>query len=247
MNLSVRSTLPEKMDDENVDIGTYERCLVELDFINRLTLTHRPTLRWLAEATKALPVGATLSVLDVAYGHGDLLRAIGRWADQRGLKARLSGIDLNPRSAAAARDATPSWIPIDYRTGDVFSYAPTERPDFIVSSQFAHHLGDPEVVKFLTWLEGASRYGWHIADLERHALPYYGFRVLSGLMGWHRIVRSDGSISIARSFRRGEWQTYLNMAGLTAEISSHKPFRICVSRIHTPAALASVSGTEAAN
>jgi SAM-dependent methyltransferase len=233
MTLSVRSTLPEEMDNEDVDIGAYRRCLAELDVINRLTFTHRPTLHWLAEATKALPAGATISVLDVAYGHGVLLRAIARWADRRGLRVRLSGIDLNPRSAVAASSATPSWMPIDYRTADVFSYTPAMPFDFIVSSQFTHHLNDRKVVEFLTWLEANSRYGWHIADLQRHALPYYGFQVLGRLAGWHRIVRSDGRISIARSFRRGEWQAYLNIAGLEAEISWHTAFRLCVSRIHT--------------
>jgi 2-polyprenyl-3-methyl-5-hydroxy-6-metoxy-1,4-benzoquinol methylase len=233
MTLSVRSSLPEEMDDESVDIGSYQRCLSELDFINRITFTHRPTLHWLARATRHLPPGATFSVLDVAYGHGDLLRAIARWADKRGLNAQLSGIDLNTRSAVAARAATPRGIDIDYQTGDVFAYTPPTLVDFIVSSQFTHHLTDRDVIKFLTWLEENSRCGWHIADLQRHPLPYYSFRVLGRLMGWHRIVRSDGTISIARSFRRGEWQTYLNIAGLKAEITWHTAFRLCVSRTHS--------------
>jgi 2-polyprenyl-3-methyl-5-hydroxy-6-metoxy-1,4-benzoquinol methylase len=231
MHLSVRSTLPEVMDDENLDIATYGRCLAELDFINRITFTHRPTLRWLAHATRTLPVGETFSVLDIGYGNGDLLRAIARWADQRGLKAQLSGIDLNPQSAIAARGATPPGMTIDYRTGDVFSYIVAEPPDFILSSQFTHHLSDEDVVEFLSWLEENSLYGWHIADLQRHTLAYYDFPILAGLMGWHNIVRSDGMISIARSFRRKEWQAYLDKTGLPAKISWHTAFRFCVSRI----------------
>jgi 2-polyprenyl-3-methyl-5-hydroxy-6-metoxy-1,4-benzoquinol methylase len=233
MTLSMRSTLAEEMDDVDVDIGSYQRCLAELDLINRITFTHRPTLRWLAHATRHLPHGATISVLDVAYGHGDLLRAAARWADRRGLNAQLSGIDLNPRSAAAARAATPRGIDIDYQTGDVFSHTPRAPVDFIVSSQFTHHLTDRDVVRFLTWLEKNSRNGWHIADLQRHPVPYYGFRILGRAMGWHRIVRSDGTISIAGSFRRGEWHAYLNIAGLKAEITWHTAFRLCVSRVHT--------------
>lgn len=233
MTLSIRSTLPEEMDDDDVAIGCYQRCLSEVDLINRLTFTHRPTLQWLARATRDLPHGATFSVLDVAYGHGDLLRAIAGWADARGLNAQLSGIDLNSRSAAVARAATPAGVDIDYRTGDVFSYRPSAPVDFIISSQFTHHLSDRAVVEFLTWLEGNSRCGWHIADLHRHPVPYYSFRIMSRLMGWHRIVRSDGTISVARSFRRGEWQSYLNIAGLKAEVSWHTPFRLCVSRIHS--------------
>jgi hypothetical protein len=78
MDLSTRSTLLEELGGENVDIATYQRCLAELDLIYRVTFTHRPTLRWLARATRSLPIGATFSVLDVGYGHGALLRAIAR-------------------------------------------------------------------------------------------------------------------------------------------------------------------------
>ncbi len=231
MYLSVRSTQPEVLDDDVIDLAVYERCLSELEVVNRLTLTHGSTLRWLARATKTLPAGATFSVLDVACGHGDLLRAIARWADQRGLKAQLSGIDLNPRSAAVARSATPPEMRIDYRTGDVFSYIPAGRPDFIVSSHFTHHLSDEEVVEFLYWVDENSQRGWHIADLQRHAMAYHGFPILTHLMRWHPIIRTDGMISIARSFHRKEWQAFIEKTGLPARISWQLPFRFCISRI----------------
>lgn len=229
MDLSIRSTTPEVLDDENVDLADYQRCLAELAVVNRITFTHRPTLHWLARATKALPVGAKFSLLDVGYGDGDLLRAIARWADQRGLKAQLTGLDLNPRSAAAARGATPPDMGIEYRTGDVFSYRPDEPVDFIVSTQFAHHLSDEDIVEFLVWLEKNSLCGWHVADLHRHSFAYYGFPILARLMGWHRIIRSDGMISIARGFRRQDWQAYLDKADLRAQIS-WSAFRFCVRR-----------------
>jgi 2-polyprenyl-3-methyl-5-hydroxy-6-metoxy-1,4-benzoquinol methylase len=230
MDLSIRSTLPEALDGDGVDLADYQRCLADLAVVNRVTFTHRPTLRWLARATKALPAGAKFSVLDVGFGDGDLLREIARWADRRGLKAQLTGIDLNPRSATAARGATPPEMDIEYRTGDVFSYRPDEPVDFIVSTQFAHHLSDNEIVEFLTWLDANSASGWHIADLHRHPLPYYGFPILARLMRWHRIIRSDGAISIARAFRRADWRAFLDKADLRAEISWYG-FRFCVRRI----------------
>ncbi|TVS83931.1 methyltransferase domain-containing protein [Mycobacterium helveticum] len=227
MDLAVRSTAPEVLEDESVALADYRRCLADLAVVNRMTLTHRPALRWLARATRTLPAGAEISVLDVGYGDGDLLRAIARWADRRGLKARLSGIDLNPRSAAAAHDATPPELAIDYRIGDVFAHTPDEPPQFIVSSQFTHHLSDREVVEFLMWLQANSVRGWHIADLHRSSLAYHFFTVLARVMRWHPIVRSDGRISIARSFRRADWQKYLDQAGVRAEISWYA-CRLCV-------------------
>ena len=237
MTLSIRSTLPEEMDDEDLDTASYERCLTELDFINRITFTHRPTLHWLARATRDLPVGVTFSVLDVGYGHGDLLRAIARWADKRGLNAHLSGIDLNPRSAAAARAATAPNVAIDYLTGDVFSYTPPTQVDFIVSSQFTHHLTDGQIVMFIRWMEARARRGWFIGDLHRHWLPYYGFGALAWLARWHHFVLSDGRISIARSFVPADWRRLVRAARLADDddvaVSWHLPFRLCVAR-HCP-------------
>ena len=231
MDLSRRSTAAELMDGADVSDAEYARCLHDLAAVNRVTLTHRPTLRWLARATDGLPHGAAIAILDVACGEGDLLRAIRRWADGRGLAVRLAGIDLNPRSAVAARAATTPGMAISYRTGDVFDYAPDPAPDFVVSSQFTHHLSDADVVRFLHWLERHAMRGWFIADLERHAVPYYGFRVLAWLFGWHRIVRLDGTVSIARSFRPAEWRRLLEEAGLAAEVGWQLPFRICVGRL----------------
>jgi 2-polyprenyl-3-methyl-5-hydroxy-6-metoxy-1,4-benzoquinol methylase len=197
--------------------------------VNAVTFTHRATLNWLGRVTRGLPEGAPLSILDIACGHGDLLRAIRRWADRRGLRPTLQGIDLNPQGAAVAAAATPPGMAIEYITGDVFAYSPAMLPDLIVTSQFTHHLTDGDVVKFLSWLESHAARAWFIADLHRHFLAYYGFPVLARIAGWHRIVRQDGQISIARSFRKADWQRYLAEAGIPASIKWSFPFRYCVS------------------
>ena len=228
MDLSIRSTLPEELDAANTDPADYQRCRTEVAVINRLTMTHRPTLRWLAQATRGM---TEFSVLDVGYGDGDLLRAIAAWACRRAIKVELAGIDLNPRSAKAARDATPLCMRIDYLTGDVFDYTPAAPFDLVVSSQFTHHLTDEDVVKFLRWVEANSVRGWHIADLHRNSVAFYGFQLLGAAMGWHRITVNDGLISIARSFRRQDWESYLNKAGVQADIAWRMGFRFCVSRM----------------
>jgi 2-polyprenyl-3-methyl-5-hydroxy-6-metoxy-1,4-benzoquinol methylase len=231
IDLSVRADLPELMDADDLAIADYNRCLADLAAVNRVTLTHRSTLRFLQEATRQLAVGEAVSVLDLGCGQGDLLRAIARWAGKRGFDAQLTGIDLNPRSAASARAATPDGYRIDYLTGDVFEYGPEMRPDFVVTSQFTHHLPDAYIIRLLKWMDQTAGRGWHVVDLHRHIVPYYGFRLLCRIIGWHPIVRYDGTISIARSFRKSDWQRYLAEAGLEASISWHPPFRYTVGRI----------------
>ena len=231
MDLSVRSSLPELMDAPELDGAVYARCLSDLASVNRVTSTHGATLRWLRRATRGLPKGAAFSVLDIAHGQGDLLRAIAAWAAKAGFQPRLVGIDLNPRSAPAARSATAPGVKISYLIGDIFRFEPLERFDYIVTSQFTHHLPDAEVLTLLGWMEGHADRGWYISDLHRHAFAFYGFRWLARVAGWHEIVRYDGTVSIARGFTAREWRALLARAGITAEVRWRWLFRHGVSRI----------------
>ena len=224
--LAQRSHEVEVMDAPGLSPLEYRRCLRELAQVNRLTLTHRPVLRWLEQL---IPVGRPVVILDVAFGQGDLLRAIAHWAKERGVEVSLHGIDLNPRSAPIAREATRPELNITYQTGDVFTFVPERPPDLIVSSQFTHHLEDGEVTRFVRWLEQHARLGWFLTDLERSSLAYRAFPWLCAVAGWHDIVRYDGQVSIARSFRRGEWEQLVSGAGVQARVRRTFPFRLSIT------------------
>ncbi len=228
MDLSRRSTQQEVMDDPGLPEAVYRRCLTDLAKVNRITFTHRATINWLERKTRTLPSDTCLSVLDVGCGQGDLLRAIWAWGHRRGRRVSLTGLDLNPRSAAAAR-AAGRGEEITYCCGDVFAFQPDPRPDFIVTSQFTHHLADAEIVRLLGWLEENAVKGWHIADLHRHWFAFYGYPLLARLFRWHPIVRTDGQISIARGFSRGEWEALLAQVGVRARVNWHPLFRHSVS------------------
>jgi len=229
MSLAVRSTAMERMDTDCADFDDYRLCLRDLSRVNSVTLTHRPMLAWLDHETSG---SKSFSLLDVACGHGDQLRRVARWAQRKGIEARLEGIDLNPWSTEVARAATQGSAGITYHTGDVFGFDPS-RIDFIISSQFTHHLTDDQIVTFIRWMEAHARRGWFIGDLHRHWFPYYGFGLLAWVARWHKFVLSDGRISIARSFVPSDWRRLVRAAGLAdgdVTVRWHIPFRLCVSR-----------------
>jgi 2-polyprenyl-3-methyl-5-hydroxy-6-metoxy-1,4-benzoquinol methylase len=229
MSLAVRSDAAERMDTDCVDFADYRRCLRDLSRVNVVTLTHRPTLAWLARETQGMD---RFSLLDVGCGHGDMLRRIRRWATRRGIAARLEGIDLNPWSTRVALEATPADAAITYHTGDAFSFADAANFDFIISAQFTHHLDNAQVVAFLRWMDANARRGWFVSDLHRHWFAYHGFGLLARIAFWHRFVRYDGQVSIARSFHTPEWRALLASAGVAdgSEIRWHVPFRLCIAR-----------------
>ena len=228
---AARSSAAELIDDPALPAGDYAAAMADLARVNRLLFANRPTFAFLRRAVRGRQ---SFRLLDVGSGHGDYLRAIARWAQRRGIKAQLTGIDLSPAASAAARAATPPGLDIEFITGDVFDYRAEQPPDIIVSALFTHHLPDAGVERFIGWMEANARSAWHINDLHRHPLAWAGFRMLAALLRWHPIVRHDGAISVARGFTRRDWQARLAAAGIapdTARIAWYLPFRYCVERL----------------
>ena len=227
MSLAVRAVAEEQMDADDLDPATYAAVLTDLAKVNRVTLAARPTLAFIA---RAIGDARRFSLLDVGFGDGDMLRTIARWARARGVDAQLVGVDLNPRSAAVALAATPTELAIDWRSGDYRDQP--ERFDLIVSSLVAHHMTPHQLDTFLRTMEGAAVRGWFVNDLHRHGFAHRGFPLLARLARWHRMVRHDGTLSIARSFRIPEWHGILDAAGIhDARVFRAFPFRLCVERV----------------
>jgi SAM-dependent methyltransferase len=224
------SELPEWMD-EPCTYEDFRACLVDLGRVNRLTLSFRPTLAFLDRLVAAEP-GEALRIVDVGSGGGDMLRAVERWAKIRGVAVELTGIDLNPHAARAARELASPDSAIRWITGDAFAY--TQPVDAVLSSLFTHHLEETELVRFLVWSEAVARRGWFVNDLCRELLPYKLFGLLAKGMRWHRFVQHDGPVSFRRSFREDDWARMLSLAGIAASdvhLARWTPGRLCVERL----------------
>jgi 2-polyprenyl-3-methyl-5-hydroxy-6-metoxy-1,4-benzoquinol methylase len=227
--LAIRSRQEEQMDAADLDPAVYEQVLHDLARVNKWTFTAHPVLAFMKRAAGG---AKSFRLMDVGFGDGDILRAIARWARRRGIAAELVGVDLNEKSVHAAQLATPAELAIDYRAGDYLDQAGPF--DFIISSQVTHHMTDDQLMTFLRHMEAEARMGWLVCDLHRHGFAHWGFPILARLMFVHRIVREDGRLSIARSFRPAEWETLLAQAGIppgAARIVRRFPFRLCVERM----------------
>lgn len=227
MSLRARAIAEELMDADDLDPEVYATVVGDLAKVNVVTMAARPTLDFLRRGSLGL---RRFKLLDVGFGDGDMLRRIARWAARRGIAAELVGIDLNPRSALAATAHSPADVPIRYITGDYADLA-GERWDFVISSLVAHHMTLDQLIAFLRFMERASAKGWLINDLHRHGFAHFGFPILATLARWHPIVRHDGTLSIARSYRPAEWAPILAEAGVTAQVYRAFPFRLCVEHL----------------
>jgi len=229
--------LPEWMD-EPCSYDDFRACLIDLAQVNSLTFASRPTLDFLeklwrsgshvSKARHGAP--GSLRIVDVGCGGGDMLRRIERWAAAKRIPVKLTGIDLNPYAARAAREFTKGNSAIEWLTGDAFS--DTEPIDVVLSSLFTHHLAEPEIVRFLAWSERVAQRGWFVNDLCREPLPCKLFSVLAKTMRWHRFVQHDGPVSFRRSFREADWQRMTAAAGVpSTKLTRWTPARLCVERM----------------
>ncbi len=231
LDFSHRAQLREIMD-EPCEREMLREYLESLARVNRWLLAMRPTLAWL-DSLQLPRNGEPVRILDVGCGYGDGLRRIERWARERGIRAQLTGLDLNPDATAIAAEATGAESRIEWVTGNVFEYVPQQRVDIVLSALFTHHLSDEEVVRYVRWMENSCTMGWFINDLSRAANPYHQFKWFARVAGLHPGVQNDGPISIRRAFIASEWLELLNAAGLSGRdvtIAGWKPARLCVSR-----------------
>jgi SAM-dependent methyltransferase len=230
------AALPELMDQP----CTYEEfraCVRDIGAVNRWTFAYRPTLDFLAKATRGIAPGQPLRILDVGSGGGDTLRKIALWAARRRIPVHLLGIDLNPRATRAAQEFTgsaPRFAAVEFRTANVLSDPAAQNSDLILSALVTHHMRDAEIIAFLRWMERTARRGWFINDLLRSARAYRFFQLFSRIMRWHPFVQHDGPVSIRRGFRTEDWHRLLTAADIPLEavrITQPIPGRLCLTRL----------------
>ena len=227
MLLRRRSAAEEWMDDASATEAEFSAALADLERINRMSLAYRPVLRWL-DRVVAGSGAQRLSVLDVGAGGGDMLEAVAAWGEKRGVALDLAGLDRSPWAGrhAAARNRPGRWI-----TADLFDLDPAERFDVVLCSLFAHHLPHPVLVRFLRWLDARAERGWLISDLHRHPVPWAVVWAGVRLLRMAPMVVHDSTVSIARGFRRADWEDALREAGVAADIRWAFPYRWQVGTI----------------
>lgn len=233
VDLSHRSSEPEWLDGAKLNSAELEDVLFDLARFNTAMLGHQPVLSWLRQATGNIAKDASLTLIDVGCGYGDLLRVIRRWSRKRGLSINLIGLDLNPETVRIAENATDRADQIDYRVADIFDFQSPAPVDFVVSSLVTHHFSDGMIVKFLRWMETAARRGWFICDLQRHAVPHYFIGLMGRVMRLHPMVVHDGRISVARSLTRAEWEERIAEAGIARDAVKLRwfLFRFAIGRL----------------
>lgn len=212
IDFSKRSDQKELIDRDDIPFADIQQNLKELDLINTYLGGHAITI----EGFKKLGGDRKdIMVCEIGCGGGDNLNAIYRCCSKKNIHLKLIGIDINPACIAYARKNTPiddgNFMISDYRKVDFKN----DKPDIIFTSLFCHHFSDKELISMLRWMKGNSKTGFFINDLQRHPIAYYFIKAGSKLFSRSHLVKNDGPISVLRGFKKNEWKTILENAGLT--------------------------------
>jgi 2-polyprenyl-3-methyl-5-hydroxy-6-metoxy-1,4-benzoquinol methylase len=99
--------------------------------------------------------------------------------------------------------------------------------DVVTCSQLLHHFEDAEIPVILRELDRVARECVVISDLRRSWLAACGFWLVSWPLGFHRVTRHDGTLTVLRGFTAAELARHvLGATGRQAEIRRHLGFRL---------------------
>jgi 2-polyprenyl-3-methyl-5-hydroxy-6-metoxy-1,4-benzoquinol methylase len=214
VDLSKRSSEEEIMDDLSASGPVINQTLVELETINTLLGGNYVTLNGLDKLIQGKPLKNTLRIADLGCGGGDILRLVSNWLEKKEINSELIGIDANPNIIAFAQKHT-SQKNISYQAVNIFSEDfKKQQFDVVIATLFFHHFDSDQLAEFLSQLRRQTSIGIVINDLHRHWFAYYSIKWLTALFSKSPMVKNDAALSVARSFRKNDWITILEKAGI---------------------------------
>ncbi len=211
INLRRRSYQKELMDGDDISFEAMAQTLKELNIINTRLGGHAITLKGVKELRKGI---SPLTICEIGCGGGDNLFAIYTYCRKKNIPVSFIGIDMNAECIAFAKQQYPQltcqWICSDY---EVVNFGES-KPGIIFSSLFCHHFTDEQLITMLRWLQQNSRHGFFINDLQRHWLAYYLIKYITKFFSKSYLVKNDACLSVARSFRKKDWQQLFEQSGV---------------------------------
>lgn len=220
--------------------------LRNLRILNRYLGGYRSVLSGLDRLVRERRLNC-FSLLDVGTGSGDIPARITNWAEQRGIKASIVGLEpelITARVAAirTQRQLNPPLVPPlqrgdegDSRGGGITvvrgdGMAPPFRAgsfDFVLASQLLHHFSEEKIVAQLRTWSRLARRAIIVSDLVRHPIAYHGIRLVTKLFTRNVMTRTDAPLSVKRAFTIAEWHELLRRAEIGPfQIFSIFPYRV---------------------
>jgi SAM-dependent methyltransferase len=211
----------EHLDDPSTDDALRERSLRDVRRSNLLLGGGWAVLR---EVERLLPLlGEHATLLDVGTGLADIPAAVRRLANRSGVQLTAYGVDEAASLARTNRALLDASICADARR---LPFHDTSI-DLVTCSQVLHHFPDEEIPAVLRELTRVARRAVIVSDIRRSWIAAAGFWLVAWPLGFHRVTRHDGVISVLRGFTPHELSAHVSGAtGRTATVRRQLGFRV---------------------
>ena len=207
--LKYRSDKNELLDGDHIPQEDLFQNLRELDSINTLLGGYKISLSAL---NTVIQNDKPYTLVDIGCGGGDTLKYIFKWNKKAKKNISLVGIDIKPVCIEYATSNTAA-LPIRYICDDYRClYKHESSVDIIHASLFCHHLTEEQLIELVKFALKHKAI-LIVNDLERNPIAYFSIKWLTQLFSKSYLVKSDAPLSVARGFKKREWEVILSKAG----------------------------------
>jgi 2-polyprenyl-3-methyl-5-hydroxy-6-metoxy-1,4-benzoquinol methylase len=142
----------------------------------------------------------TYTLLDIGFGGGDIPLKLAKWATADNINLDILAIELDDRALKFVEklDAPTNIKFKKLHSSELIEQGKTF--DFVISNHVLHHLKDEEVQNLLEEVDQLAKCRILFSDIERNAVGYALFKVITPLLFQNSFITKDGLISIQRSF-----------------------------------------------
>jgi 2-polyprenyl-3-methyl-5-hydroxy-6-metoxy-1,4-benzoquinol methylase len=199
MDFSVRYNGKEIMDGPEKRPGSYAQAYKDISRCNALLGGHKANLKEVKRLINRSKQ-ESYTIWDLGSGDGSTLRYLHKHLNTAGIQFKFEGFDLSELSVALAREQSSEISNMFFHHKDILTMDSAKIPDIILCNLTLHHFEDDQAKELLCSLLKMTRLGVVVNDLERNKWAYYLFKLFSLVFIKTSIAKTDGLISIRRSF-----------------------------------------------
>jgi len=180
-----------------------------------------------AELAPWLPQsGSSATLLDVGTGTGDIPDRLRKLAASEKISLEVFGLDGRVELVKATRE-----FPVAGVAGNALDLPFASRAfDFVIASQVLHHFTADDAMQLVREMHRVAKRRVVIADLRRSWVAVAGLWLVSFPLGFHKVSRHDGVVSILRGFEPSELRDLVHEAvGVAPRVRRRMGWRVTAS------------------
>lgn len=212
----------EALDTPELDQETARATLADIATAN-LLFGGQSAVAWgVDRLLDGQPLPPKLRVLDVGAGLGDVLVHLQHRLEREGVLVDPLALDWHRTATTLSHARGLPSIAADALTLPIAD----KSVDIVIASQLLHHFSREAGRDLVRELDRVARLGVVVADIRRTFVAAWGIWIAAVMLGFHRVSRRDGVLSVRRGFTVPELVSLTEEAGISAEVRRRPGFRL---------------------